>query len=70
MPGGGLYKSTDGGDTWKQLTGGLPNDDFVGKIGIAVSPSNPNRLWAVVDDIGSGRRSGARRWASREQPTR
>lgn len=54
MPGGGLYKSTDGGDTWKQLTGGLPNDDFVGKIGIAVSPSNPNRLWAVVDDIGSG----------------
>src|SRR5438874_780129 len=30
MPGGGLYKSTDGGDTWKQLTGGLPNDQFVG----------------------------------------
>jgi photosystem II stability/assembly factor-like uncharacterized protein len=54
MPGGGLYKSTDGGDTWKQLTGGLPTDDFVGKIGIAVSPSNPNRLWAVVDDIGTG----------------
>ena len=54
MPGGGLYKSTDGGDTWKQLTGGLPADNFVGKIGIAVSPSNPNRLWAVVDDIGSG----------------
>ena len=54
MPGGGLYKSTDGGDTWKQLTGGLPTDEFVGKIGIAVSPSNPNRLWAVVDDIGAG----------------
>jgi photosystem II stability/assembly factor-like uncharacterized protein len=54
MPGGGLYKSTDGGDTWKQLTGGLPNDQFVGKIGIAVAPSNPNRLWAVVDDTGSG----------------
>ena len=54
MPGGGLYKSTDGGDTWKQLTGGLPTDDFVGKIGIAVSPSNPNRLWAVVDDLGAG----------------
>jgi photosystem II stability/assembly factor-like uncharacterized protein len=54
MPGGGLYKSTDGGDTWKQLTGGLPTDDFVGKIGIAVSLSNPNRLWAVVDDLGTG----------------
>ena len=54
LPGGGLYKSTDGGDTWKQLTGGLPTDDFVGKIGMAVAPSNPNRLWAVVDDTGSG----------------
>jgi photosystem II stability/assembly factor-like uncharacterized protein len=54
LPGGGLYKSTDGGDTWKQLTGGLPTDQYVGKIGIAVSPSNPNRLWAVVDDTGSG----------------
>jgi photosystem II stability/assembly factor-like uncharacterized protein len=54
MPGGGLYKSTDGGDTWKQLAGGLPHDEFVGRIGIAVAPSNPNRLWAVVDDLGSG----------------
>jgi photosystem II stability/assembly factor-like uncharacterized protein len=53
MPGSGLYKSTDGGDTWTQLTGGLPADDFVGKIGIAIAPSNPNRLWAVVDDIGA-----------------
>ncbi|MEO6805214.1 MAG: glycoside hydrolase, partial [Edaphobacter sp.] len=53
MRGSGLYKSTDGGDTWKQLTNGLPTDDFVGKIGIAVAPSNPNQLWAVVDDIGS-----------------
>jgi photosystem II stability/assembly factor-like uncharacterized protein len=59
LPGGGLYKSTDGGDTWEQLTGGLPNDEFVGKIGIAVSSSNPNRLWAVVDDLGSGIARGA-----------
>src|ERR1700733_343577 len=51
MPGGGLYKSTDGGDTWHQLSGGLPADDFVGKIGIAVAPSNSNRLYAVVDDL-------------------
>src|SRR5215472_14526400 len=53
LPGGGLYKSTDGGDTWKQLTGGLPTDNFVGKIGMAVAPSNPNRVWAVVDDTGA-----------------
>ena len=39
-----------------KLTGGLPTDDFVGKIGIAVAPSNPNRLWAVVDDLGARRR--------------
>ena len=52
MPGGGLYKSTDGGDTWHQLAGGLPADDYVGKIGIAIAPSNPNRLYAVVDDLG------------------
>jgi photosystem II stability/assembly factor-like uncharacterized protein len=53
MPGSGLYKSIDGGDTWHQLTGGLPADDYVGKIGIAVAPSNPNRLYAVVDDLGT-----------------
>ena len=53
LPGGGLYKSTDGGDTWHQLTGGLPNDGFVGKIGIAVAPSNSKRLYAVVDDLGA-----------------
>jgi hypothetical protein len=54
MPGGGPYKTTNGGDTWHQLSGGLPTDDFVGKIGIAVSPSNSNRLYAVVDDLGTG----------------
>jgi photosystem II stability/assembly factor-like uncharacterized protein len=53
LPGGGLFKSTDGGDTWKQLAGGLPSDDFVGKIGMAISPSNPNRVWAAVDDLGA-----------------
>jgi photosystem II stability/assembly factor-like uncharacterized protein len=53
MPGGALYKSTDGGDTWHPLAGGLPTDDFVGKIGIAVAPSNPNRVYAVVDDLGT-----------------
>jgi photosystem II stability/assembly factor-like uncharacterized protein len=61
LPGGGLYKSTDGGDTWKQLAGGLPTDQFVGRIGVAVSPSNPNRVWAVVDDSGTGVPSGGRR---------
>ena len=52
LPGGGLFKSIDGGDTWKQLAGGLPNGNTVGKIGIGISYSNPKRLWAVVDDTG------------------
>jgi photosystem II stability/assembly factor-like uncharacterized protein len=71
LPGGGLYKSIDGGDTWKQLSGGLPSDQFVGKIGIAVAPSNPSRLWAVVDDVGSAvpRAIGGGRGAAAEAPS-
>ena len=60
MPGSGLYKSTDGGDHWRKLAGGLPDDQYVGKIGIAVSPSNPQRLWAVVDDVGAAVAPGFR----------
>jgi photosystem II stability/assembly factor-like uncharacterized protein len=47
-PGGGIFKSIDGGVTWKQLTVGLPKDG-IGKTGIAVAASNPKRLYAVVD---------------------
>jgi photosystem II stability/assembly factor-like uncharacterized protein len=47
-PGGGLYKSTDGGDTWARLTAGLPSGNL-GKIGVAVSPANPQRVWATVE---------------------
>ena len=47
-PGGGLFKSTDGGTTWTQLTTGLPREG-IGRSGIAVAPSNPRRLYAVVD---------------------
>ena len=53
LEGGGLYKSIDGGSTWHKLANGLPADDFVGKIGIAISPSNPKRLYAAVDDLGT-----------------
>ncbi len=47
-PGGGMYKSVDGGSTWKPMTVGLPKEG-IGKSGIAVAPSNPRRLYAVVD---------------------
>ena len=45
---GGVYKSTDGGDTWRKLAGGLP-EGVVGKVGLAVSPANPRRVWAMVE---------------------
>ncbi|MBV9437395.1 MAG: glycosyl hydrolase, partial [Acidobacteria bacterium] len=52
-PGSGIYKSTDGGDTWVQLKNGLPKTDM-GKIGLAVSPLDSNRIWATIggDDGG------------------
>jgi hypothetical protein len=50
-PGSGLYKSTDGGSTWRQLTKGLPasDDAGLGRIGIAVAPGQPNRMYATVE---------------------
>lgn len=44
---GGIYKSVDGGGSWKKLSGGLP--EMVGKIGIDVSASNPDRVYAVIE---------------------
>ncbi len=46
-PGSGLYKSSDAGATWTHLTSGLPAN--AGHIGIAVSPSRPSRVYALVD---------------------
>ncbi|HSR67119.1 MAG TPA: glycosyl hydrolase [Acidobacteriota bacterium] len=46
-PGSGIHKSSDGGDTWEQLGEGLP--DQMGKIGVAVSPARPQRVWAIVE---------------------
>ncbi len=45
--GSGIWKSTDGGDTWNRLTQGLPS--LMGKIGVAVSPANPDRIFAIVE---------------------
>lgn len=48
-PGSGLYKSIDGGTTWDELSGnGLPSEGL-GRMGIAVAPSEPNRLYLLVD---------------------
>jgi photosystem II stability/assembly factor-like uncharacterized protein len=45
---GGIYKSTDGGDTWTKLTNGLP-DEYVGKSSVSIARSNPNRVFALIE---------------------
>lgn len=49
-PGSSLYKSTDGGDSWTEITRiqGLP-EEVLGKIGVAVSPAQPERVWALIE---------------------
>src|SRR5580698_10375179 len=54
-PNSGLFKSTDGGDNWTQLTGGLPTfQQGLGRIGIGIAPSDRNRMYALVDAGGGG----------------
>ena len=45
---GGVYRSTDSGDTWTRLQGGLP-DGLVGKTAVTVSPANPDRVWVLIE---------------------
>lgn len=54
-PGGGIFKTTDGGATWREITAnkGLPRG-VLGKIGIAVSPANPRRVWAIIEADSGG----------------
>lgn len=47
-PGSGLHKSTDGGQTWTELTNGIPKSNL-GKIGMAISPQNPDQIYAAIE---------------------
>ena len=49
-PGSGVFKSTDGGTTWRQLTNGLPaGSDELSRVGLELSAANPKRLYAIVN---------------------
>jgi len=48
--GSGIHRSTDGGKTWKQINSGLPDPKYRGRIGIDIARSNPNVLYALVDN--------------------
>ena len=53
-PGGGLHKSVDGGTTWKKLSGkGLPKGD-IGKVAVAVAPSDSDRVYALIEHKDEG----------------
>jgi photosystem II stability/assembly factor-like uncharacterized protein len=49
-PGSGLFRTTDGGDTWEEISRapGLP-DGSLGKLGVAVSPARSGRVWALIE---------------------
>tara|TARA_R110002074_G_scaffold149035_6_gene301330 strand:- start:15833 stop:18958 length:3126 start_codon:yes stop_codon:yes gene_type:complete len=54
--GSGLYKSTDSGDTWKKIHKGLPEEK--GKMAIAVSPSNSNKVYALIESDSDADKGG------------
>jgi len=55
-PGCGLFKSTDGGEHWTEITRnpGLPQEGLVGRIGVSVSRANSNRVYALVENDNGG----------------
>ena len=62
---GGVFKTKNGGDSWEELSGGLP-EGLVGKVGVTVSPVDPNRVWVLIEaEAGGVYRSddGGRSWS-------
>ncbi len=53
-PSSGVYKSEDGGTTWRRLAGGLPSGDRTGRIGLAVSPRDAAKAYVLVDNLNRG----------------
>lgn len=49
-PGSGMHKSTDGGKTWKKVSGGLPDGPDIGRMGLAITSTIPQIMYAVVDN--------------------
>jgi photosystem II stability/assembly factor-like uncharacterized protein len=66
--GSGIHRSTDGGKTWKQINSGLPEPRYRGRIGIDIARSNPNVLYALVDNYEIARAADSSRLDSYGRP--
>ena len=70
-PGSGLFKSVDGGTTWAEISRapGLPQQGLLGKIGVSVSPVDPNRVYAIIEHEAAGgvyaSNDGGKTWEKR-----
>ena len=62
--GSGIYKTTDGGSSWKKLSNGFPQGEHVGRIGLAVSTSNPKVVYALLDNHASRPEKEKPEWKS------
>ncbi|MGL6074610.1 MAG: WD40/YVTN/BNR-like repeat-containing protein [Fimbriiglobus sp.] len=61
-PGSGIHRTDDDGKTWKKLGNGLPSGDL-GRIGLAIAPSDPNTLYAIIETAGIYRSTdGGQNW--------
>jgi len=63
-PESAIYKSTDGGESWRKVTSGLPKEDM-GRIGLAIAPTDPDTVYALVEAAAAGKAGGTFRSKNR-----
>ena len=63
-PESALHKSTDGGKTWRKITSGLPKEEL-GRIGLAIAPTDPDTVYALVETAAAAKASGTYRSTNR-----
>jgi photosystem II stability/assembly factor-like uncharacterized protein len=63
-PESGLHRSTDGGKTWRKITSGLPKEEM-GRIGLAIAPTDPDTVYALVETAAANKAGGTFRSTNR-----
>ncbi|HEX9092604.1 MAG TPA: glycosyl hydrolase, partial [Coriobacteriia bacterium] len=63
-PESAVYKSTDGGESWRKVASGLPKEDM-GRIGLAIAPTDPDTVYALVEASAAGKAGGTFRSTNR-----